>query len=688
MCSVLHKSSDHLLGSGVQLPRQANPYAADLCGTFYEPTHTYTVDGVQAERSTTGLVDELFEGFDAVDVLAKYYEKWKAVEDPRYYPIIRSYSCADGSVDDGAAKSAIAAMWHETGLLAASIGTELHLHLECLLNQVPAVPTQGIGVEVSQFYAFQASTFYNEHELVPHRSELMVWFKTRDVLVAAGRIDALFSGRDGFYIFDWKRVAPKKDVSQCALPFQGRTGRNLAREVPDTPHHRYSLQTSIYAEMLTFSHRIDVAGRMYLVRMHSALPTYELVCCTNYRDLARRVLQEEHARLVGSTDSLRESLLNTTEVGAAGTSLTHVPRIDYDAVKTLPATLSGLTSVIQPRLVRDLTGVYEVHSVAVMGVSAVLESGGFSMMCCAMCKTQVDASTGQCHNPEHSSADAEPRWILQLDLADYTGGAKVMLYHDAAETLPFLHGDGDDSPNKLRITRAFRSTPWSIRMIYKRDDRKLTNNLDLKRIVPTISVEGFVASFRLLPTPIVPRNDACPFAACKSVSYDRDLGALFVSNLHVQAVRLLIEVQPVPEDETIAEPDESQNGFRVTRRVKCEIDSEDSETYIVKAAGTSAHVQWLMTAQDNAVFLVTARKGGEDEAFNILSHLDTKTIGKSAFAQLMKKHMNHVGDVAVTHAATDTPCKRLGTLQDAVPLASTPRPFNKRRKLDEIGSFT
>ena len=227
-------------------------------------------------------------------------------------------------------------------------------------------------------------------------------------------------------------------------------------------------------------------------------------------------------------------------------------------------------------------------------------------------------------------------------------------------------------------------------MIYKRNDQKLTNVLDIKRIIPTISVEGVVASFRLLPTPhdTVRSGDACPFAACRNVSYDKDLGALFVSNLHVQAARLLIEVQPVPEDETIAEPDESQIGLRVTRRVKCQIDSEDSETYIVKAAGTSAHVQWLMTAQDNAVFLVTARKGGEDDAFNILSHLDTKTIGKSAFAKLMKNHINHLGDVAVTHAAADTPCKRLGTLQDAVPLASTPRPFNKRRKMDEFGSFS
>ena len=297
--------SHNPIRNGVQLPKQANPYEADLNGSFYEPTHTYTVNGIRAERSATALVDELFENFDAAEVLEKYYEKWKIQRDPRYYPVIISCSSEDGSVDDDAAKSKIATIWKEEGLLAANLGTELHLHLERLLNHIQAVPLQSIAVEVSQFHAFQASTFYDEHELVPHRSELMVWFKNGDVLVAAGRIDALFSGKDGFYIFDWKRVAPKKDVSQNALPFQGRCGRNLALEVPDTPHHRYSLQTSIYAEMLTFSHKIDVADRMYLVRMHSAMPTYELVSCTNYRELARHVLCEEHARLIMNRKRLR-----------------------------------------------------------------------------------------------------------------------------------------------------------------------------------------------------------------------------------------------------------------------------------------------------------------------------------------------------------------------------------------------
>ena len=49
----------------------------------------------------------------------------------------------------------------------------------------------------------------------------------------------------------------------------------------------------------------------------------------------------------------------------------------------------------------------------------------------------------------------------------------------------------------------------------------------------------------------------------------------------------------------------------------------------------------------------------------------------------MQTRIDHLGDVAVTHAPADTPCKRLGTLRSVVPLASTPEPFNKRLKIDK-----
>ena len=78
-------------------------------------------------------------------------------------------------------------------------------------------------------------------------------------------------------------------------------------------------------------------------------------------------------------EDLRENLISATDLGANGVTLTQTHSIDFDTVKTKPATLSGLVSVIQQGLVRDLEGVFEVHSVAVMGVSPVVSDGGFQM---------------------------------------------------------------------------------------------------------------------------------------------------------------------------------------------------------------------------------------------------------------------------------------------------------------------
>ena len=117
-----------------------------------------------------------------------------------------------------------------------------------------------------------------------------------------------------------------------------------------------------------------------------------------------------------------------------------------------------------------------------------------------------------------------------------------MLYHDTAAQIPFLDGDGADEANKLKITSAFRAKPWSIRVVYKKNEMKRTNYLEIKRIEPTLTTEGVVASFRLLPTPHVPNQNACPFAPCASVSYDTDLGVLTVDGDAVHAVRLLVKV--------------------------------------------------------------------------------------------------------------------------------------------------
>ena len=84
-----------------------------------------------------------------------------------------------------------------------------------------------------------------------------------------------------------------------------------------------------------------------------------------------------------------------------------------------------------------------------------------------------------------------------------------MLYHDAATAITpsLLTGDGGELQNEMRIVCIFRATPWGCRIIYKRNEVKDTNYLEIKRMEPTLTTEGIVASFRMVPAPHVRGND-------------------------------------------------------------------------------------------------------------------------------------------------------------------------------------
>ena len=54
--------------------------------------------------------------------------------------------------------------------------------------------------------------------------------------------------------------------------------------------------------------------------------------------------------------------------------------------------------------------------------------------------------------------------------------------------------------------------------------------------------------------------------------------------MQVQAVRLLIEVQPPGDVEEIARPDATNNGFRVARKVNCVLEPSDPNKYVLNIA--------------------------------------------------------------------------------------------------------
>ena len=114
----------------------------------------------------------------------------------------------------------------------------------------------------------------------------------------------------------------------------------------------------------------------------------------------------------------------------------------------------------------------------------------------------------------------------------------------------------------------------------------------------------------------------------------------------------------------------------------CLAQEDDQNIYEIRAAGKSSSVQWLMTAPGDSGFLVTVKGRASDNAFNVLAYQDMTKVGCAKYQALVGRYMGHKDNVMLSHASTDTPQKRLDSLKDAVPLADTPAPFNKRRRFE------
>ena len=276
--------------------------------TFEETSHTYTFRGRVVEKSSTGVLHTYFDEFDGKATIAQYYERWKALEDVRYWSIIQhTMRDVDDSMHltDAQAKEAILERWSDEGKRASELGTQVHLYCERVLNAESgewgnAVEhSPDIQREATQFKRFLKSTLVVRNELEPLRTELLVWYTIGSKIVSAGQIDALFVARTSreIYLIDWKRVRSKYSLDPQAVGFLNRCGYGLCSRVPDTRFHKYSLQCSLYAEMLQSAHGIDVGGNLYIVRMHAEQDEPECVQCHNYRQLACQMLLAEYQRV-------------------------------------------------------------------------------------------------------------------------------------------------------------------------------------------------------------------------------------------------------------------------------------------------------------------------------------------------------------------------------------------------------
>jgi len=210
---------------------------------FDEETHTYRLGDVNL-KSVSQLVASQFQPFNA-QAIAASIEKSKAMDpDSRYF---------------GMDRVAILKQWREASQDATDKGTRLHRDIESFyLNGThPETPSP----EWDQFLAFNQ----DHHDWRILGCEVRV-----NNTKVAGTIDAIFQTPDGIVLVDWKRCR--------AIDYSGyRQGINLMRYVEDCNYNKYSLQLSLYKELVG----CEVIGT-FIVHIHPELESYRKIRAQNF----------------------------------------------------------------------------------------------------------------------------------------------------------------------------------------------------------------------------------------------------------------------------------------------------------------------------------------------------------------------------------------------------------------------
>ena len=177
----------------------------------------------------------------------------------------------------GMTREEIKAQWEANRDAAATAGTALHYDIECYYN---GMDVMNDSVEYAYFLEFVS----NNKDLVPYRTEWMIWDAE---LRFAGSIDMVFVNEcDGtLLIYDWKR---SKEIRKTS-PWSKFSHTECVSHLPDTNFWHYSLQLNTYKALLEKNYGKTVSG-MALVCLHPEQTDYKVYLADlqeEVRDLLR-----------------------------------------------------------------------------------------------------------------------------------------------------------------------------------------------------------------------------------------------------------------------------------------------------------------------------------------------------------------------------------------------------------------
>ena len=232
-----------------------NSHERDDAISFYEPSHTYTIQGDEAAyTSCTTFNAQHFSRFDADGVIEKMMNS-KRWPQSKYY---------------GMSAEEIKSTWNKSGTEASKAGTALHYYIECYYNKMGCgwglrellVENDPISLQYFENFVATASS-----EIVPYRTEWMIY---NEDLKIAGSIDAVFQKPDGtFAIYDWKR---SKEIKKTAFGDSWATTECISH-LPDSNYWKYALQLNVYKAILEEKYGLRIS-ELCLVVLHPDNKTF------------------------------------------------------------------------------------------------------------------------------------------------------------------------------------------------------------------------------------------------------------------------------------------------------------------------------------------------------------------------------------------------------------------------------
>jgi len=201
---------------------------------FYDPTHTYYIDGDSTDViSSTTIIYKYFGKFDADKIVQKIVdsEKWNNDSTYKYY----QKTATD-----------IKKEWEDSGKEASALGTKMHEKIEYFYNDNEIEVEEG-----EDEFEFFLNFYQDNQDLEIFRTEWCVFIKE---LKIAGSIDAVFINEDGtLSIKDWKR---SKAINFKA--FGDKCANYPLHHLPDTNYSQYSLQLNLYRRILEdyYGHKV------------------------------------------------------------------------------------------------------------------------------------------------------------------------------------------------------------------------------------------------------------------------------------------------------------------------------------------------------------------------------------------------------------------------------------------------